>query len=257
MLSRRQFLIGSTLASTPIFIGIPALAQSSSDIQKNIAANRAQANELLSEAAEKAPAPLPPDIEADLLFREYRLRQSLYYDLAPLSDEELRKHADPDFSGLIEQYLKYGIEALPPEIRIRLPRPLEPGQSKDCKTEDTLVVLCDIAFETLGISLDRSAIMALLESDPRLSSALDEMAKAVSTKDWKYVAKLADSVFEIATSAEFLARLVKIVGRDGAKKILAETAVKLVPFVGWVYLAILFIISVKNNVNRLTDCGVG
>jgi hypothetical protein len=257
MLPRRRFLIGSALTSTPLFVGVTALAQSSPDIEKSIAANRAQANELLSEAADETPAPLPPDVEAELLFREYRLRQSLYFDLVPLSDEELRRRADPDFSDLVEQYLKYGIEVLPPEIQIRLPRPLEPGQSRDCKTENTRVVVCDIALETLGISLDSKAIQALFENDPRLSSGLDEMVKAISTKDWKYVVRIADLLFKIMTSAEFLARLVSIVGRDGARKILTRTAVKLVPFVGWAYLAISFVISIKNNVNRLTDCGVG
>ena len=132
--------------------------------------------------------------------------------------------------------------------------------TQDTGDDPTFVVVVDIILETLEMAIvERDVVRRFFQKEERLRGMIEVMVERISTQDWSDVAELFDAFLKLVMSAEFIARLgnylnenvgrnrVPVVMRGIAKNLVA----RLVPFVGWIYLGISFLVAVRRNYDRL------
>lgn len=117
------------------------------------------------------------------------------------------------------------------------------------RPDTDLIVAADILLETMGISIgDASLIVALIDSDPGLRAALEDLVARISSKDWQEVVELGEGVFKLFVASAAWAEI----KRRAIRKLSWRLALKAVPVVGWLYCGAAFMVSVKKNYHRFS-----
>ena len=126
----------------------------------------------------------------------------------------------------------------------KLDRLIEPSSDLN-----NLRVLVDIVFETLGILTgNTNLLLATLDETPQLKTKLEELLAVVSTKEWREVFPIAESLFKLIIAGEIWKRA----STSLKKRLSFGLALRCVPIVGWFYISAALIISIKKNYLRFS-----
>ena len=193
--------------------------------------------------------------------KEFELRHDLFQWVKDIEEEkgdmEVEKYVDPNFRRIYDFVKHHKVKPVADSDDIH---PIEATIYATRTNEEPIgVILVDIILETLGIALvERDLIQQFFENEQRAKEIIDGIVMRITTKQWTEVVELFDALLALLMSAEFLARLGRYlnesVGANRAAFLMGRIAknlvVRLVPFVGWVYLGISFAISVRKNFDR-------
>lgn len=136
---------------------------------------------------------------------------------------------------------------LAPELRDLAPEIIATTPPTERRTDANVIIVCDILLETLGISIgETSLIEEIIASSPQLKEKADALVKSISSKEWTSVLLLGEEAFRLFVAGSIWDKIRKQMGR----KIAFGLALRCVPLVGWAYVGVAFLFSVKKNYHR-------
>lgn len=136
----------------------------------------------------------------------------------------------------------------PPEFVTATGAPAVPDPEKG-DGDTNLKVVIDILLESLGIVVgEASLIVSLIESDKALLATFDELNSAISTQDWRDVARTVEGLFKLLVTSKVWVAVRDQIGRKAALRL----ALRAVPVAGWLYAGAAFVIAIKANYHRLS-----
>jgi hypothetical protein len=128
---------------------------------------------------------------------------------------------------------------------------IPPAEKKTPETD--LQVIGDILLETLGIVAGTEGLMdELLRGDPEIKKILDDLVKAVSTKDWKTVAKIGEQFFKLLVASKIWVAVKQKLGAQLLKRSVFRVALAGVPLVGWAYVVAALLVAIRANYHRFS-----
>ncbi len=143
-----------------------------------------------------------------------------------------------------------GLEVLPEADSIE---PTEiPSLPPETDSDDSnLKVLVDILAEGFGFG-EPSLLIAFVEGNSQLRSALTDLAQIVSTKDWEAAAEALETLLSGAMMQDFINEVLRKLSKRAKRRFLHALAVRALPFVGWLYTIASLIVAFKSNYHRFS-----
>jgi hypothetical protein len=189
--------------------------------------------------------------EAAAAFRDAQLSIALNTGqlLREVKPEEQVDYTRPDQYPLTREMIRKGVSLVPSEdqIRAELTQPV-PSIPQEPHKKLWQVVLA-VFLEALGIRdvVERFGpkVIDLVTGDKFLTTAFDDLAKAVARQDMALVAlrteQILDYLFGLAGPLETL------LGEAAAAEMFAAIGARFVPFLGWALWIASFVIAIADN----------
>lgn len=185
--------------------------------------------------------------------------------LSQISPNELPNYVLDAGRGVADLAIEYGLPLLPTESYAAraVPSPTTPAilPPRDSEREESVfVIVVDILCETVGIGVHSEIVRRAIDSSPEVQSAFNDLVEAISTQAWEDVADSIDRILPLVFARGFIDRLRTLLssqfGDAMARRVLRRkmfsALLRLVPFVGWAYLAAAFVLSVQANWDRFS-----
>ena len=227
----------------------PAVPVWTSDAQNEVAE--------LTAMVINADTPLIGDDLTRYVLLDWRSRRALASERSSVDSDSLTASAHWAALSDFAPEHDLALVALPEQIVPESPVVLPPvGQRVNA--EPLWIVILDILIDTLDLGINRELVLRATGDDEQFRKLLEKVAGYATDHDWDRIKSIADLLFDYVFSGAFGNRIrqaiVEEIGEDAAlripRKAVFSTILRCVPVVGWVYLALCFVVAIRQNVHR-------
>lgn len=168
----------------------------------------------------------------------------------------IQNYIQNDFMPIYNLLREMDVASIPADEDIRN----SPISTTCLYTEDPperiLIILGDMVLETLGLIDSGEVFLNFLNHDTRAQEMFYNLAEAVSSMHWEQVARTVEGFFSYLIFGGGLRNLIGFMGenaqRSTIRRISISMSLRLVPFIGWLYLVVAAISTIKSNYHRFS-----
>ena len=126
------------------------------------------------------------------------------------------------------------------------------------ETTSPWIILADIVFDALGVTVDGDLFMQFLAEEPDARDNFNNLINAISTQEWSKMADLVDKLLWWLVVGGGVRKIVSFLKqREVATggfvyRIGWRISLRFVPIVGWLYLAGAIVLAIKANLHRFS-----